>query len=142
VRVLRRRHAWEGQPLELLGWMRRRGQLELILVLPDGSHLLVPAAWTDLHAPTDPPPAAGPLCSLDDLLAARRVVEPLLERAVLGERDDQASRTDRAVASGVGREPGARGGVVGAGRRAAAADSDVAAVRVDRAGGRARGGER
>ena len=26
------------------------GRLELILVLPDGSHLMVPAAWTDLQA--------------------------------------------------------------------------------------------
>ena len=43
-------HAWEGRSLELLGWMRRRGRLELILVLPDGSHLMVPAAWTDLKA--------------------------------------------------------------------------------------------
>ena len=36
--------------------MRRRGRLELILVLPDGSHLMVPAAWTDLQAT---PEAAG-----------------------------------------------------------------------------------
>ena len=30
--------------------MHRRGRLELILVLPDASHLMVPAAWTDLQA--------------------------------------------------------------------------------------------
>jgi hypothetical protein len=29
--------------------MRRGGRLELILVLPDGSHLMIPAAWTDLR---------------------------------------------------------------------------------------------
>ena len=44
-----RRHAWEGRSLELMGWMRRRGRLELIVVLPDGSHLMLPAAWTDLQ---------------------------------------------------------------------------------------------
>jgi hypothetical protein len=44
VRVLRARHAWEGHSLELMGWMRRGGQLELILVLEDGSHLMLPAA--------------------------------------------------------------------------------------------------
>jgi hypothetical protein len=54
VRVLRARHAWEGRSLELLGWMRRGGRLELIVVLPDGSHLMVPAAWTDLEPPTGP----------------------------------------------------------------------------------------
>ena len=34
--------------------MRRRGRLELILVLPDGSTLLVPAVWTDLQARPEP----------------------------------------------------------------------------------------
>jgi len=121
--------------------MRRRGRLELILVLPDGSTLLVPAEWTDLQAR---PGAveAGTLASLDDLLAARRILEPLLERAVLAERDDPRSRIDRAAASRVGREPGARGGVVGVGRRAAARDGDGAAGGVDRADGRAGGGRR
>src|SRR5215207_10810749 len=122
VRVVRARHAWEGCSLELIGWMRRRGRLELILVLPDGSHLLLPAAWTDLEG-TAGPPRAGTLGSLDDLLAARRVLEPLLERVVLTGRDDPRpgnGRTDRAAASGSGGERGARGGVVGARRRGAA----------------------
>ena len=88
VRILRRRHAWEGRSLELIGWMRRRGRLELIVELPDGSRLLLPAAWTDLK-PSAEPAAAGTLGSLDDLLAARRVLEPLLERVVRGQRDDQ-----------------------------------------------------
>ena len=52
------RHAWEGRSLELMGWMRRHGRLELIVVLPDGSRLLVPAAWTDLK-PTPEPSAVG-----------------------------------------------------------------------------------
>jgi hypothetical protein len=122
--------------------MRRRGRLELIVVLPDGSHLMVPAAWTDLKGTVEPP-GAGALASLGDLLAARRVLEPLLERVVLGERDDRASEeTESAAASGTGREPGARGGAVGTRRRAAASDSDGAAGGVDRADRRARGGQR
>jgi len=122
--------------------MRRRGRLELIVVLPDGSHLMIPAAWTDLKA-TAGPAEVGTLGSLEDLLATRRVLEPLLERVVLGERDDRASEeTERAAASGTGREPGARGGAVGARRRAAASDSDGAAGGVDRADRRARGGQR
>ena len=32
----------------MLGWMRRHCKLDLILVLPDGSRTLIPAAWTDL----------------------------------------------------------------------------------------------
>ena len=68
--------------------MRRGGRLELIVVLPDASHLMIPAAWTDLEGPVAPP-AAGTLGSLGDLLAARGVLAPLLERAVLAERDDR-----------------------------------------------------
>jgi hypothetical protein len=65
-----------------MGWMHRRGRLELILILPDASHLMVPAAWTDLQA-TPALVGTGTLCSLEDLLATRRVLEPLLERVVL-----------------------------------------------------------
>jgi hypothetical protein len=68
----------EGRSLELIGWMRRRRRLELILVLADGSRLLVPAAWTDLEAPVSLPPAAGTLGSVGDLLAMRRVLDGLL----------------------------------------------------------------
>ena len=84
--------------------MRRRGRLELILVLPDGSTLMVPAAWTDLRSGPDPV-EEGALASLGDLLAVRWIVDPLLERVVLAERDDPgegSGRTDRAVAFRVG----------------------------------------
>jgi hypothetical protein len=77
VRVVRARHPLEGSSLELIGWMRRWRRLELILVLPDGSRLLVPATWTDLEGSVEPT-GAGTLGSLDDLLAARRVVDGLL----------------------------------------------------------------
>ena len=62
-----------------MGWMHRRGRLELILVLPDGSHLMVPAVWTDLQAVPEPV-GTGMLCLLEDLLATRRVLAPLVER--------------------------------------------------------------
>jgi hypothetical protein len=125
-----------------MGWMHRRGRLELILTLPDGSHLMVPAAWTDLRAIPEPA-GTGTLASLDDLLAACRILEPVLERVVLAERDDLGNEEiDRAVATRTGRESGARGGVVGAGRRAAAADRDEPARGDDRSDDRARGGRR
>jgi Family of unknown function (DUF5372) len=57
VRVIRPRHPLEGQALALLGWSHLQGQLHLLLVLPDGSRSLIPAAWTDLRtAPIEPRP--------------------------------------------------------------------------------------
>ena len=122
--------------------MRRYGRLELLVALPDGARLLVPAAWTDLQASAEPP-ETGTLASVEDLLAARRMLDPVLERVVLAERDDAASEEiDRAVATRTDRESGARGGVVGAGRRAAAADRDEPAGGDDRPDDRARGSGR
>ena len=67
---MRARHPLEGRSLELIGWMRRRRRLELIVVLGDGSRLLVPAAWTDLEGAVGSP-VAGTLGSVSDLLAMR-----------------------------------------------------------------------
>jgi len=65
--------------------MRRHGRLELIVVLPDGSRVFVPAAWTDLGGEGGGgTPAAGTLGSLADLEAARRVLDRLLEACVEG----------------------------------------------------------
>jgi len=126
--------------------MRRRRRLELIVVLPDGSTLLVPAAWTDLEIESADiarePAEAGTLAGLGDLLAVRRVLDGLVDRVVLAERDDPGEELDRAAATGSGGERGARGGVVGAGRRAAAPERDEPAGRVDRADARARGARR
>ena len=74
---MRARHPLQGRSLELIGWMRRRRRLELIVVLADGSRLLVPAAWTDLEGSVGPP-AAGTVGSLEDLLAMRRVLDGVL----------------------------------------------------------------
>src|SRR5664280_2813098 len=53
VVITRRRHPLEGWAVPVLGRMRRHGQLELLLVLPDGSKSLIPSAWTDLEEPTN-----------------------------------------------------------------------------------------
>ena len=76
--------------------MRRRRQLELILVLGDGSTLLVPAKWTDLEGHADAPPA-GTLGSLQDLLAARRVLDRVLEAVVAHEAARILARVERAT---------------------------------------------
>ena len=60
--------------------MRRHGKLDLLLVLPDGSKSLIPAAWTDLEPrdqESDQPQAIG---SIRDLLHVRTVVDGLLGR--------------------------------------------------------------
>ena len=83
VVVTRRRHPLEGQSLRELGRMRRHGRLELLLVLPDGSKSLIPAAWTDLDRAgdgTDADAVVATLGSLADLLAGCVVVADLTER--------------------------------------------------------------
>ena len=161
VRIVRPRHPLEGRPLELIGWMRRRRQLELFVVLQDGSRLLVPAAWTDLEGPRAAATCRatgreGTLGSLEDLLRARRVLDGVLRAAgsggagdggpgVRAGRDDPArKKRSNAVASGSGRVAGAGigGGAVGAGGRRGAPEGDRAADGADRADGRGRGGAR
>ena len=121
VRIVRARHPLEGRSLELIGWMRRRRRLELLVVLEDGSRTLIPAVWTDLEGPARPP-EAGALGSLDELLAARRVLDGVLRAAGLGDagdgraavragRDDRAEELSDAAASGSSRVSGAGGGV-------------------------------
>jgi hypothetical protein len=82
VRIIRARHPMRGKQLPVLGQRRRQGQLELLVVLPDGSKSLVPAAWTDLDS-TGVQEAvetggAAALGSLAQLLHASTVVRALL----------------------------------------------------------------
>src|SRR6202521_2310142 len=78
--MVRARHPLEGQALPVLGWMRRHGKLDLILVLPDGSRSLIPAAWTALD-PSAPGEAAtlATLGSIADLLHAGRVLDGIIQ---------------------------------------------------------------
>ena len=77
VTVTRPHHALCGKVLRILGTMRRHGEEELLLELPDGSKSLLPAAWTDLSgaahlgASTSAPSAT--LGRIDDLLQASRL---------------------------------------------------------------------
>src|SRR5215472_7776192 len=52
VTIVRVRHLFEGRSLNVLGVTHRKGQLHLVLILPDGSKSLIPADWTDLTKPT------------------------------------------------------------------------------------------
>lgn len=61
--------------------MRRHGQLDLILVLPDGTKSLIPSTWTDLTPGTGGnDDRAETLAPLRDLLHVRTVVDVLVRR--------------------------------------------------------------
>jgi hypothetical protein len=95
VVVTRERHPLAGRELRVLGGMRRHGRLELLLVLPDGSKSLVPAAWTglaegDAAADGDVTAATATLGRLGDLLAACGLVSALSARYLDGA--EQAAR--------------------------------------------------
>ena len=83
VLVTRLRHPLQGQRLQVLGQVRRHGRVELLLVLPDGSKSLIPAAWTDLgEEGASPENQAAPatLGSLLDLVAVTALVSALRAR--------------------------------------------------------------
>lgn len=93
VVITRPRHPLHGQALREVGRMRRHGLLELLLVLPDGSKSLIPAAWTDLGEDTATGGAneLATLGSVGDLLAARVLVANLAQGQVV--QQGQAART-------------------------------------------------
>jgi hypothetical protein len=96
VVVTRERHPLAGRELRVLGGMRRHGRLELLLlVLPDGSKSLVPAAWTgwgqgNAAAGGGVPAFTATLGRLTDLLAACVLVSALSARCQDGA--EQAAR--------------------------------------------------
>ena len=77
--MTRPRHPLEGRRLQVIGAMRRLGRDELLVVLPDGSKTLLPAAWTDRDTTTANEGkaldrATAILAAPADLLAARELV--------------------------------------------------------------------
>jgi len=91
VTIVRARHPFEGQSLNLLATLHRKGRRLLLLILPDGSKSLIPADWTNLASPAPPLSAASPattLASFEDLLHARTVIDALLDRLAPGSRED------------------------------------------------------
>jgi len=105
VRLTRPRHPFEGRPLPVLGSMLRHGILELLVVLPDGSRRLIPAAWTDLEpAPGgDGSGGRGTLGSAADLLGLTVLVSGLTARSAYSReqaaRKSPCKEDDRAACS-------------------------------------------
>ena len=145
VRLTRPRHPFEGQPLPVLGRMRRHGEVELLVVLPDGSKRLVPAAWTDLERPPGIPDAGGgpaTLGSVPDLLGLSVLVSGLSARSA-DDREQAARKSpckedDRAACSAqsaAGPGSGTTPAIDTAAPRTPARGRGHAAGRPDRQGG-------
>ena len=88
--IVRRRHPFEGQALQVLGWTHRCSRLHLVLVLPDGTRSLIPAQWTDLRRAPDTQDTethAATLASFTQLMRARVVADALLRRLEASEHE-------------------------------------------------------
>jgi hypothetical protein len=113
VRVTRAGHPLRGLELVAWGQLRRRGQLELVLVLPDGSKKQIPASWTDLGTASGSGTretgdltgvvvtADGVLAPVGDLLHVREVISQLVARTdgvpQQAARQSPAKEDDRAA---------------------------------------------
>jgi hypothetical protein len=89
VTVVRPEHPLCGQRLHVWGQLCRRGQLELVVVLGDGSKARLPAAWTDLDAdsmdgaarvPASLSGAHAVVAPVEDLTRLRELVSQLQAR--------------------------------------------------------------
>jgi hypothetical protein len=92
VTVTRDRHPLAGCDLGVLGRMTKQGEVVLLVVLPDGSKTLMPAAWTSDEAARGPgqemgEAEAGPavLAGPEALLQACLIVRALAGRQVQGQ---------------------------------------------------------
>lgn len=125
--VTRSRHPFAGHTLSVLGQMKRHGAVELLVVLPDGSKTLMPAAWTDLVVAVIAGDSAmtgvsgtATLAATKDLLVAAALVSALQIRAGAaggqqaarqppGKEDDRATcPAEFDARAGVGVNPGRR----------------------------------
>jgi len=96
VIVLRERHPFEGRSLPVMGTLKRRGVLSVLVVLPDGSRSLIPASWTDWEVTGRHKPLAQTcepcIAPLADLLHARAIVDALLSRCPIRQPAHEESR--------------------------------------------------
>ena len=142
VTLTRRRHPFEGRSLQVLGSMRRHGVAELLVVLPDGSKRLIPAAWTDLEQPAAAgDDGAATVGSVRDLLQLSVLVSGLSARAAGGReqaaRKSPCKEDDRAACAAqfdAGPDSGASPGPHRAVPGPAGGRGDGAAGRPDRQG--------
>jgi hypothetical protein len=142
VTITRRKDPLDGQRVRVLGRLRRHGEVEVLVVLPDGSKRMIPQAWTDAQ-PAGGCDEADTLGGLGDLLAACVLVS-----ALSGGGQGQAARQspckeDHHAAcpaqSAAGAGSGASPASIGSSARGRDRRGDRAAGRSDRQGGHRRG---
>ena len=113
--VTRKRHVFEGRRLFVIRSLVRRGVPEFLVILPDGSRTLIPAAWTDRNGGLDTEPSSTLVASVDgledfcligDLLKVRAVVDALLSRLAESAPEQEG---DHAVGVGVSRDSSGAG---------------------------------
>ena len=86
MRVIRKRHAFDGQALSVISSIKRRGVLYVLAILPNGSRSLIPAGWTDWRIGVgtsqcdDDIEDASSLGRLGDLLQLRKILDALRSR--------------------------------------------------------------
>jgi hypothetical protein len=142
VTIVRRKDPLDGQRVRVLGRLRRHGQAELLVVLPDGSKRMIPQTWTDAE-PTREGDAAATLGALGDLLAACALVSALSGNDEEGQaarqspckEDDHAAYPTQSAAGAVS---GATPDRLGSPARVRDRRGDPAAGRPDRQGGHRR----
>ena len=86
VTVTRKRHAFERRTLSAISSIKRRGALLVLVILPNGSRSLIPAAWTDWRGGNALPSDGdidhrSSLGKLGDLLQLGTVIDAVLSRA-------------------------------------------------------------
>ena len=83
TKITRERHPFEGQSLGIVERRRHNGEPHLLLKLPDGSRLRVPARWTTAMGADAPAAMSGPkpIAPVELLFRAHLLVDSLLRRA-------------------------------------------------------------
>src|SRR5437867_10127997 len=103
--IIRPHHPFEGQSLSVLRRSHRQGRLYFVLILPDGSKSLIPAAWTDFDSPARPAGDQQLVGSLEGLLHLRSLVDALLGRTVVSALSVADQESHAATASEIPRGP-------------------------------------
>ena len=84
VIITRERHPFEGRSLSVIHSIRRRGVRLVLVILPNGTRSLIPAAWTDWNLEPAGSGANSPISHdlgrLGDLLRLRKIINALLSR--------------------------------------------------------------
>jgi Family of unknown function (DUF5372) len=127
VVITRKRHPFEGRSLAVIHSIRRRSVRLVLVILPNGTRSLIPAAWTDWNTesaePRTPTSHISPdLGRLDDLLRLRALINAFLSRPSEsapheGSSHAIAPRISRADGSAAEPDNSNKSSVMGANRR-------------------------